>query len=128
MCGNLSQLDMKNHVTLRSGFEKIASATTTKEAWDTLEKVYKGVDRVNQVRLQTLCGELEAMNMKETEADKFENVVYAIEKPKGLEDMTINDLSGSLEAHEQRKLKKRQESLDVALQTNMTVNDMKEKR
>nr|GEW98777.1 retrovirus-related Pol polyprotein from transposon TNT 1-94 [Tanacetum cinerariifolium] len=26
------------------GFEKIAEATTSKEAWDTLEKVYKGAD------------------------------------------------------------------------------------
>jgi hypothetical protein len=29
-----------------SGFEKIAGATTSKEAWDILEKVFKGADRV----------------------------------------------------------------------------------
>ena len=29
-----------------SGFEKIARATTSKEAWDTLEKVFQGTDRV----------------------------------------------------------------------------------
>ena len=29
-----------------SGFEKIVSATTSKEAWDTLVKVFKGTDRV----------------------------------------------------------------------------------
>ena len=27
-----------------SGFEKIARATTSKQAWDTLEKVFKGTD------------------------------------------------------------------------------------
>ena len=32
-----------------SDFEKIASATTAKEAWDMLQKVFKGVDRVKQV-------------------------------------------------------------------------------
>ena len=32
-------------------FEKIAKATTSKEAWDTLEKVFKETDRVKQVRL-----------------------------------------------------------------------------
>src|SRR3954470_7911599 len=50
-----------------SGFEKIAGATTSKQAWDTLEKVYKGADRVKQVRLQTLRGELERMKIKESE-------------------------------------------------------------
>ncbi|GJX70971.1 hypothetical protein Tco_0308142 [Tanacetum coccineum] len=51
-----------------SGFKKIVEATTSKEAWEMLEKVYKGADQVKQVRLQTLCGELEAMKMKETES------------------------------------------------------------
>ena len=49
-----------------TGFEKIASAKSSKEAWDILEKAYKGDDRVMQVRLQTLRGELESMRMKET--------------------------------------------------------------
>ena len=49
-----------------SGFEKIVSATTSKEAWDTLGKVFKGTDQVNQVRLQTLYGKLESMKMKES--------------------------------------------------------------
>ena len=40
-----------------SGFEKIASAKSSKEAWDILEKAYKGDDRVKQVRFQTLRGE-----------------------------------------------------------------------
>jgi gag-polypeptide of LTR copia-type/Domain of unknown function (DUF4219) len=51
-----------------SGFEKIAGATTSKEVWDILEKMFKGADRVKQVRLQTLRGELESMKMKESES------------------------------------------------------------
>ena len=31
-----------------AGFEKIAAATTSKEAWDILEKVFKGADRVKK--------------------------------------------------------------------------------
>jgi gag-polypeptide of LTR copia-type len=50
-----------------SGFEKITVAATSKEAWDTLQKVFKGADRVQQVWLQTLRGELEAMKTKESE-------------------------------------------------------------
>ncbi|XP_071714530.1 uncharacterized protein [Rutidosis leptorrhynchoides] len=50
-----------------SGFEKIANASTSKEAWEILQSTYKGAECVKQVRLQTLRGELEAMKMKETE-------------------------------------------------------------
>jgi len=50
----------------KSGFEKIASAKSSKEAWDILDKAYKRDDRVTQVRLQTLRGESERMKMKET--------------------------------------------------------------
>ena len=50
-----------------SGFEKIVRATTSKVAWDTLEKVFKGTNQVKQVRLQTLRGELESKKMKESE-------------------------------------------------------------
>ena len=126
-----------------SSFENIARETTSKEAWDTLEKVFKGTDRVKQVRLQTLHGELESMKMKESKnvydyitrvqtvanqlnrngemlletrvvekilrslTENFENFVCAIE-------FTVNELAGSLEAHEQRK-KKKEETLDQAL-------------
>jgi hypothetical protein len=50
-----------------SGFEKIAGAKTSKEAWETLEKAYKAADRVKQVRLQTLRGEFKTLRMKESE-------------------------------------------------------------
>jgi len=50
-----------------SSFEKIANAMSSKEAWDILEKAYKGDNHVKQVRLQTPKGELERMRMKEDE-------------------------------------------------------------
>lgn len=144
-----------------SGFEKIASATTSKEAWDILANVYKGADRVKQVRLQTLRGELEGMKMKESEGvsdyitrvqtvvnqlnrngealtnartvekilrsltDSFENVVCAIEESKDLATLTVDELAGSLEAHEQRKKKKKEETLEQALQTKASIKDEK---
>ena len=48
-----------------SSFEKILNAKSSKEALDILEKAYKGDNRVKQVMLQTLRGELESMRMKE---------------------------------------------------------------
>ena len=142
-----------------SGFEKIVRATISKEAWDTLEKVFKGTDRVKQVCLQTLRGELESMKMKKSEnvtdyitrvqtvvnqlnrngemlpetrvvkkilrslTKNFENVVYAIEESKDLAMFTVNELAGSLEAHEQRK--KKEETLDQALQTKASIKEEK---
>jgi gag-polypeptide of LTR copia-type/Domain of unknown function (DUF4219) len=164
----LKEMRMKDKTALyflfqavdESGFEKIAGATTSKEAQDTLQKVFKGADRVKQVRLQTLRGELEGMKMKESEGvsdyitrvqtvvnqlkcngetlkdsravekimrsltKNFENVVCAIEESKDLEELTIDDLAGSLEAHEQRK-KKNNELLEEALQTNVSIKDEK---
>jgi gag-polypeptide of LTR copia-type len=132
-----------NYSNIESGFEKIVGATTSKEAWDILEKVFKGADRVKQMRLQTLRDELESMKMKESESvsdyitrvqavvnqlirngkaltdarvvekilrsliDNFENVMCAIEEPKDLTKLTVDELAGSLEAHEQCKRKKR---------------------
>ena len=61
---NKAALYMLFRAVDESSFEKIARATTSKEAWDTLEKVFKGTDRVKQVRLQTLRGELESMKME----------------------------------------------------------------
>ncbi|KAE8732520.1 Detected protein of unknown function [Hibiscus syriacus] len=163
----LKNTRMKDKTTLymlfqavdESDFEKIASATTGKATWDTLQKVFKGDDRVKQVRLPTLRDELEGMKMKESEGvsdnitrvqtvvnqlkckgetlkdsrvvekilrsltDDFENVVCAIEESKDLEELTIDDLAGSLEAHEQRKKKKKNESLEEALQANVSIKD-----
>jgi len=50
-----------------AGLEKLANATTSKAAWEILEKTYKGDNRVKQVRLQVLRGEFERLLMKENE-------------------------------------------------------------
>ena len=47
--------------------EKLGNATTSKEAWEILEKTYKRDDCVKQVRLQALGGEFERLLMKENE-------------------------------------------------------------
>nr|GEV71615.1 hypothetical protein [Tanacetum cinerariifolium] len=113
-----------------SGFEKIVGASTAKQAWDTLEKAYKGTDRVKQVRLQTLRGKLEAMKMKEAKGaldyiTRVQTVVNQLKQAKDLDELTIEELACSLEAHEQRKNRKKQESLDEALQTKATIKEEK---
>jgi gag-polypeptide of LTR copia-type len=50
-----------------TGFENVAEATTSKEAWRILLTAYKRADRVNQIRLQTLQYEFEMLMMNSTE-------------------------------------------------------------
>ncbi|KZV49619.1 hypothetical protein F511_26050 [Dorcoceras hygrometricum] len=49
-------------------FEKVASATTSKQAWDVLQASFKGVDKVKKVRLQTQRGEFESLRKTESES------------------------------------------------------------
>ena len=56
--------------------------------------------------------------------NNFENVVCAIEELKNLATFTVDELVGSLEAHEQRK-KKKEETLNQALHTKTSIKDEK---
>ena len=57
-------------------------------------------------------------------SNNFENVVCAIEESKDLKTFTVDEITGSLETHEQRK-KKEEETLDQALQTKASIKDEK---
>jgi hypothetical protein len=45
-------------------FEKVSEAATSKELWDKLGVIYKGVERVKKLRLQKLREEFETTRMK----------------------------------------------------------------
>jgi len=163
----LKEKRMKDKTTLyilyqgvdEAGFEKIAGAKTSKEAWEILQTAYKGAERLKQVRLQTLRGELESMRMKESEGvsdyitrvqtvanqlkrneenltetrivekilrsltDAFESIVCAIEESKNLSELSVDELAGSLMAHEQRRNLKKKESIEEALQAKATLEE-----
>lgn len=54
-------------------FPRIVGATTTKQAWDTLQEEYQDFERVRTVKIQTLRRECELLKMNEGETVKEHN-------------------------------------------------------
>nr|GEV61219.1 tetraketide alpha-pyrone reductase 1-like [Tanacetum cinerariifolium] len=82
-------------------FEKDANATTSKKAWEILQNTFKGIDKVKRVHLQTLRGELKKVQMEESETISD----YFTQESKDIDSMTIDQLMGSLQAHEEKLMK-----------------------
>jgi hypothetical protein len=55
--------------------------------------------------------------------DMFKNMVCAIEESNDLAELTVDELVGSLLAHEQRKNLKKKETLEEALQAKVVLEE-----
>ena len=60
-------------------FEKVADATTSREAWEVLQNSLQVVDKVKKIKLQTLKDEFEVLKMKESESiSEFCSILMAV--------------------------------------------------
>ncbi|XP_074374029.1 uncharacterized protein LOC141714407 [Apium graveolens] len=97
-----------------STFEKISNAKTAKDTWEILQKSFQGVEKVKKVRLQVLRREFENLKMKSSE-----NI-----ESKDLSTISIDELVGSLQAHEQRMNQYDDVShFEKALQSKVSIGD-----
>ncbi|GAB2284341.1 hypothetical protein Dimus_039664 [Dionaea muscipula] len=143
---------------------KIVSLKTAKAAWDLLKSAFKGVERVQRVRLQTLRGNWEDLRMKEDESvsdycsrvkaivnllshngetlaevrivekilrsldARFDPVVIAIEEGKDVPTLSMEELLGSLIAHEEKLLRRSKGLLEQALQAKVQIKENSDHR
>ncbi|XP_008789836.1 uncharacterized protein LOC103707210 [Phoenix dactylifera] len=61
-------------------FEIVGAATTSRQAWEFLQKAYKGIDKVKKIRLQSLRSDFETLQMKDSESivDYFTRVIVIV--------------------------------------------------
>jgi len=110
--------------TLRGDFEKL-----NKESNETVSDYFtKVISLVHQMRRNgENIDHVRVMEKILRSIDlKFDHVVVAIEESKNLKDLTVEELMGSLQAHEQKIDRREGRSLEQVLQTKLTVKNVSE--
>ncbi|XP_061374280.1 uncharacterized protein LOC133316539 [Gastrolobium bilobum] len=119
-----------------STFEKISDAKSSNEAWEILQKSYQGVDKAKKV--QSLRAEFENLKMQSGEpvtdyVSRVQKVAKEMkrngEEAKYWSVISIEELVGSLQAHEQRMmLNEGFSSLEQAMQTKLCLDGKQARR
>ncbi|KAG6490390.1 hypothetical protein ZIOFF_051686 [Zingiber officinale] len=112
-------------------FGLIANAKTAKEAWDTLKLSYKGVDRAQKSKLQSLRrlygdkigDDAVVEKILRTIPLKYDHVVASIQESHDIELLTIAELKGMIESHIDRiEAKTETPANEEALKSQVTLN------
>nr|GFC04582.1 copia-type polyprotein [Tanacetum cinerariifolium] len=109
-------------------FEKVANATTSKEAWEIIQNTFKGIDKVKKRNGESLSDTSVIEKILLSLPPSFDYIVVAIEESKDTDSMTIDQLMRSLQAHEEKLMKRRgKEPLEQALYSKISFKE-REKR
>ncbi|XP_042391858.1 uncharacterized protein LOC121982918 [Zingiber officinale] len=123
----------------RSILPRITSAKTAKEAWQILKNQFGGHEKDSENVQDFLSRVLTVINQIRGYGDtleekkiiekvlrclpaKFEHIVAAIEESKDLSKLSLDELMGSLEAHEKRMNRFSTQTLEQAFQGKMNVS------
>ncbi|KAK6148110.1 hypothetical protein DH2020_019022 [Rehmannia glutinosa] len=111
-----------------SMFEKVADATTSKEAWEILAKSLQGVDKVKKIYGDKIEDVHVVEKILHSLTPRFDYIVCVIEETKDLDSMSIEELEGSLQAHEEKIKRRPEEPLEQVLKVKATLRNDAEKK
>ncbi|GJT45380.1 copia-type polyprotein [Tanacetum coccineum] len=106
-------------------FKKVANATTFKEAWEILQNTFEGIDKVKKNR-ESLNDTRVIEKILRSLPPSFDYIVVAIKESKYIDSMTIDQLMGYLQAHEEKLMKRRgKEPLEQTLYSKVPFKERK---
>ncbi|TXG67654.1 hypothetical protein EZV62_008929 [Acer yangbiense] len=115
-------------------FPRIMRATIAKQAWEILEREFQVKEYFSRVigvvnHMRTLGEDVTDQKVVEkiliSLPEKYEHIVAAIEESKDLTTLSVEQLMGSLESHEQRRLLRYDQSVESAFQTKLNFKQQK---
>jgi len=107
--GDFEKLNKESNETVSDYFTKVISL---------VHQMRRNGENIDHVRVMEKI--LRSIDLK------FDHVVVAIEESKNLKDLTVEELMGSLQAHEQKIDRREGRSLEQVLQTKLTVKNVSE--
>ncbi|KAJ8751984.1 hypothetical protein K2173_000730 [Erythroxylum novogranatense] len=127
-------------------FTRIMNLESAKEIWDYLKKEYQGSERTKNMQILNLIREFEMVKMKESESIKdysdkllgiinkvrllgkdfsYERIskISSLEESKDLSSISLAELVNALQAQEQRRMMRKEETTEDSGCTNHMTND-----